>query len=532
MRRYDFSRCFAPCLWITTLFATSILYGQPSFTDISSSAESAEPLTTHSFLGLQSNAPIFEVEIDSADQIAYIQTRRLKKGQWDKRGWLTAYGLDSRAIKWQVPMNYSANHFVLADGIPVVASWNNSRAFDPHSGEIKWWLDRKMLAGLTGTGTALASRSENLHKIDLPTGKIIWTTHMRTRDTEGFVIYGDSVLISNADGLVYIDLNKGESWRVKGRTEASSSVGAMTGVVAGILVGGMVGGFVVGALTSRGSNTAGTGSTSHNFVFHEGHVYYGDYGKVGKYDRHGEMIWEFPIPLSVDLPKLLYRDSTLYVVRYGIHSTPEQVLYGDIHVSKIDESESTPHMEVRSFTENKRQFLNDFVIQDTTMVLAMSDRLMRISLSDFATVKENTFGDANSRMGMKYIANPPFFLQRDSSTWFSASEVCPGCVYIRNSSGMYIMFNTDLEIEAVVRPTDMYVLSQNLPGGLTAVRSDSETVWLDDDGHRKNAVHLGPRSIVRNGYTLDRQDREVWIYEGMPVSSVPIPSTGVDARDR
>ena len=507
--------CFSclPIVLVLVDFYPPQAWGQARFSVVENRNWHGSELPENA-LRIESDRKIFHVDIDSINRIAYIQTREYKKGQWTKRGSLTAFDLKGRAAKWQEFLNYNNSSFALADGVPVISDPGGSRGLDRTTGKGIWYSNREVLVGVPGTGTAITARFNHISKISLTTGKEIWVLDAVSAPSQsGFTLFGDSIMIIPGAGVTFINLRSGENWSVKGKAKAhgitTPAVGAM--VNAGVL-GGMIGITVVTALTTRYSGIPRTGSTSQHLLMKDSCIYFTDLKKVAKYDLTGDAIWEFPTPGSRDVPKIIFLDGVLYVIHYGVLHTPDKMYHGYIYILKIDETRDPARMEMKVFGEVKRQYLNDFLMRDSTVVLAMSDRLTTVSLSDLTVVNEKILGDASNQIGISNIVNPPFYSFEDS-TLVSLSESCPRCVYILNTAGSYIKFSEDLEMESIVRPDDLYVVKQILPNELAALQSAAETVWVDENGKVRTPISLGPNGEFKRGYIVDIRENQLVVVE-------------------
>lgn len=164
-------------------------------------------------------------------------------------------------------------------------------------------------------------------------------------------------------------------------------------------------------------------------------------------------------------------------------------------------------MEEKFIEDGKRQYLNDFIFRDSSVTLAMSDRISELDVHSLSITREKVFGDANSRMGLKKIVNPPYFLEKNAK-YIDKSVECPGCLYIENPAGMKVAFDENFKMTGIVKKTSFFTVKQRL-GDDMLIESSDRAILINRDGRPLNNIPLTNNAFVIGPYLLDYRDKSL-----------------------
>lgn len=458
------------------------------------------------------------VYADTLHTILYALVRDMKNGKLRKTGSLVAYDFGGSRELWNTPFDYSKEQFFLADSIPIISQDFGSRSLDRKTGTVIW----KILAHVgmtTANGVGVAQPYANrlsLSGIDLRNGKEIWNQPARFDDIESFEIHGDTCAIFLSKGLHYINLDTGLGFYIKAKTSENkraynpNTAGA---IMLGGMLGGVIGGLIFGvAFTYIPPSSAKSAQRSANsltdmYMNDEG-IFFSSYNDFYKVSFTGDVIWKIAAGDGGSyIRKVFLMDNNIYVLTKGMVNSESGPVYSDAVLFRVDKDTEGSFQSIQLNT-GKREYVQDFLVQDSTVMVAMNNRLQEISLADLSVKKERVFGDVNQNSGFGDILNPPAIIYTDS-VFKMDSELHPNDFFVENSNGMKIRFSSDLEPVEVIREEDYFTVLRNLGGGRKLVTNGTDDYLIDADGKKVLELAFSANVKVLGEWIFDFEEVKV-----------------------
>lgn len=434
------------------------------------------------------------VYVDTLHAIAYTLVRAVKRDRALAVGFVAGYDLKAGKQMWFRPFNFIDDKFFLADTLPVWSNEHITEGLSRHDGTVRW--SAQMSVGLvTDAGIGVvkipAGFKYDVAGVDLRNGEIRWRKSAGLEDIESLELLGDTAIIFLRKGLNYINLNTGLGFYIEAKTLekynnfAVSSVngGALAaGVAAGVL-GGLIFGVVVVAIpVSYVGGRRSANSLTDVYTDATG-IYFTSMKALYKVNYQGEVIWEKPLDKSIGpIRKIFGQDDDIFLISEGmmvvndIRTFSESTLYRGA-------KDGRGELESRQINIVKREYVRDFLVQDSTIVVALNNRLIEVDLSDLSTVQEKGFGQANQDAGFGDILNPPAILPTDSGFVYY-SRVNPDDFFVANKNGMKIRFSPALEPVEVIREKNYFSVLKELPGDRSLISNGSDAYLIDRNGKK------------------------------------------------
>jgi|GEM_PF-3792681 len=463
--------------------------------------------------------PIEQVLIDSVHGIAYVVVNRgtLQKPKND--GYIVAHDLQSNKGLWSKPINLALGGIFLADSILICNDGSSSYAVD-HHGPNEIWRKSFYVHTIDPTGDyALASGAKmasDVRKVEIKTGSEKWFYDTGAiGDLEKVTFYGDSVLLISANGIYYVPLDDGKGWKRKATTgsntqhPASVNTARLGGALAaGILLSALSGGIYIIVPLPTGVSV---GSKQDNFLIFDNHVYLIAIDKFYKFDHTGKVLFEMDNPFnSVSNPKLFEKNGAIYAAATGKgYSTDGIAIYSTAFVAKHIPGTYTWET-VYEISKEKRDFVNDYLLTDSSITFACTNRMLELRLSDLSVIKEKSFGSQMMNIGLKDIVTPPGFIPTENG-YLKTTDAMPGHIFIENTAKMKIEFDTDLAIVAVI-PKKKYFANIDEHVGLRLIGNDSERDFIDSNNESVFNFKFSERVEFYGNIILDIRGNEViWV---------------------
>lgn len=458
---------------------------------------------------------IQKVYIDSVHSILYALVRDSKRGKLRKTGNLVAYDFKQDRELWSAPFDFRGDQFFLADTLPVKSGKYYTECLDRNSGANVWRAESIQTELVTNRGIGFGKNNQFLVGLDLRTGKEIWRKHASFVDMEILEIHGDTAAMFLSGGLNYVNLNTGEGFKIKANTLEKSRVLAGGGgaVVAGVLLGGIIGGVVAGVAvsfinTSPGSATQRSDNSLTDMYMHEEGMLFTSKKAFLNVDYNGEIIWSVPVEKAIGpIRKVFVVDDAAYMLSKGMINTENGPSYSDAVLYRMNLDGTGTILGVQ-LNIGKREYVQDFIVKDTTIVVALNNKLVEIRLDNLGTIQEQSFGRANQNAGFGAILNPPAILFTDS-IFEMAAEKHPNDFFVANKGGMKIRFSEELVPVEVIRQPNYFALNQKLSGQRMLVTNGTDVYLIDAAGKKLSDISFSPQMQYTGGLVFDYVDNRI-----------------------
>lgn len=485
------------------------LFGQTGEASKSSITEwNGKPVSSEQVKIFQTDKIVNGFDVDTVNQIAYLELREAKKGKIKETGGLVAYDLEKNEVRWAKRMDFRKERFLLHDTFPLLTTKTLTYALDRTTGEELWHSHVRI--GFCAPGKAYclgkyASSRTALAGLDLHSGKKIWE-YMggEPENFEAAILAGDSGLVLISDGLHYINFETGRGFYHEARTEVGYLHG-MDYFVAGMLFGGL-GMLIWSESYASKRNPLGhrVGSELQSVLIHNGLIYFSSLDEIMAVNFDGEVQWSRPLLYSgYIMSKLFVVDDQLYVINYGNDVAGLQSIDGYMFIETYESS--TGELLARNLLNKAgNAYLTDFLIRDSTIVLAKNIGISELRLDNLEPVKENAFGDPRFSSGLDKIVNPPYYVMK-GKTLDNRSVTEPGEFYIDNRAGMKICFTPEFEIQGIVRKPQFYTFYQTI-GPLTVIKNSTNALVVNASNDVLNDIEFSNNMEFIGGRFFDYQN--------------------------
>ena len=450
-------------------------------------------------------------ELDSTNQVIYFKLRNDRSRR--PPGHLVAFDLQKKVVLWEIPFNPEKDKFFLVDTLPVTKIGGHSRAHNRMDGQVLWIINLEIEAILPNKMLGLgmyAHPSRNIVGIDLITSKVKWEYQAHDMSTlETISFYGDTSMIITAKGIHHVNLDSGKGFSHIATTEFVNSSGMA--FAAGML-GGLIGALIFVSIdqATAPASYKMVGNEQKPYNLYNGIINYTSTKSVLAFDAEGNVIWERPVPKGlVGLSKMFIVNDALYVINNGVLHTPEISYYGDIWLSKW-EMETGEVLRSKMIGNQKEEFIKDYIIRDSTILLALNNGMAEYTLKDFTLVKENIFGSATKVSGLKDIIASEAFLKIDGKLE-GQNNAAPGYIFIENSNGMKIGISPELEMKSVVKKSDFYTVKNN-SGLYLLLENGSETLLTDTAGTPMSTISFTSHAQIMNDLLIDFHENSMLLF--------------------
>lgn len=431
---------------------------------------------------------------DSANAIIYILVQNMKRDKIQRSGFLVAFNLRRHMEMWNTPFDFIEERFFLADSIPVISGENNARGLKRANGTVAWTLQGS-IGMVTASGVGVAKLEEGWEEtvlgIDLHNGKEIWRKHADFEDIKTFEIHGDTAVVFLRGGLNYINLNTGKGFYVEAKTlekyrtfRAANSGGAAAAGMLGGLVGGLIFGVVMASVPASSGRIKQRSANSFNDVYlDKTGLYFTSKKRFYKVSYSGEVIWQRPVDKSIGpIRKIFVVGSKAFMISKGMVVIEDMKRFSDAELFQINRNGSGVLRQVHLNTA-KRSYVQDFLVKDSSIVVALNNRLVEIELDDLSTIREKLFGRASQNSGFGDILNPPAIVYTDS-LFEMESDKHPDDFFVANRNGMKIRFSADLEPAEVIRENDYFQILRELNRDRLLVSNGDDVFLINADGQK------------------------------------------------
>ncbi len=452
-------------------------------------------------------------ELDSTNQVIYFKLRNDGKDARKLPGYLVAFDLINKVVLWKFPFNPEKDLLFLIDTLPVTRIGWNSRAHNRLNGK-ELWVNKIMIETVVPNkmlGLGMYDQpSRNIVGMDLISGEVKWQYQAQGLSTlESISFFGDTSMIITANGIHHVNLDSGSGFSHQAIAEYHEGYLPMT-IPAG-LIGGLLGVLIITAIEkSNPTRRSMVGNEQKSYTMHDGKVYFTSNESVMAFDNDGRIIWENPVPMRmVGLLKMFIRNDALYVINNGVLYTREINYYGDIWLSKW-EMETGEVLRSKIIGNQKEEFIKDYIIRDSTIVLALNNGMAEYTLKDFTLVKENIFGSATKVSGLKDIIASEAFLKIDGKLE-GQNNAAPGYIFIENSNGMKIGISPELEMKSVVKKSDFYTVKNN-SGLYLLLENGSETLLTDTAGTPMSTISFTSHAQIMHDMLIDFHENSMLLF--------------------
>ena len=460
------------------------------------------------------------VYVDSTNSILYALLRDSKKGALIRTGYLVAYNLSDNRELWTSPFDFIRDQFFLVDTLPVISGKENSSCLDRQSG-VELWRAQVEIGVITKYGVGLGKAYNVIVGLDLRNGKELWRKSGRFDNVASFEIHGDTAALFLKNGLNFVDLQTGGGFTVEAKTfeGTNGGVGVSTGGavaigVLGALVTGLVFGVAVIVVPAYGYGANQRADNSLTQIsLHDEHAYFSSKDEFYKVSLKGEIVWKQPIEKAIGVSrKVFVANDAAYLISKGVVSTANGPIYSDAVLYKMNVDGTGLIRGVQLNTGN-REYVQDFLIKDSTIVIAMNNKLLEIRLDDLSTLREESFGDSNQNAGFGSILNPPAILFADSA-FVMAAEKYPGDFFVENTGGMKIRFSEELTPVEAIREKNYFGIREKIGDKGMFITNGSDVYLVDSKGERLSDFSFSAGMKYVDGKVFDFDGERIVMISG------------------
>lgn len=469
----------------------------------------------HEYFSLSSNVNFYQLYPDTMNSVIYLVAGVEKKGKRHRYGTVIAYDLNKNSRLWQVPIDFNREQFFMASGRPVITSNNHSSGLDPATGETVW-TSQAEIGFVTNSGVGVARpawESNTIVGIDLASGEEIWKTSIRYGDISSLQIHGDTAATFLYKGLNYLNLNSGKHWQIEAKTYGGPPASmanpglAILGSFGGGLLGGLIFGVAVAYIPGKATVPQRVASNFSNVLITDKAIYFSSESNLYKTSHSGTLEWTADLEKKIGpVHKIFKAGDAVYLVSRGKEITINGPVFHHVVLHQIDTMGQKP-IRSRRLDIDTQEYLQDFLIKDSTLVLALNSKIIELDQDSLEVVQEKSFADSNTKVGFGQIMNPPAILFQDEK-FVSGSELYPNSYFVENPAGMKIRFSNELEPKAVIRAKD-YFFIKNRYGQNLLISNGTDAVLINSEGKKITDLNFSTRASRYGDWFIDYEQGAV-----------------------
>ncbi len=435
---------------------------------------------------IELNSSILRYDVDPGRNMVYIETHTGTERKPSKKGRLLAYDMAANKGRWSKPIDYRRDNFLLADSIPILYQNHKSTAFHWKSGEVIWERQSQVMLSANKEKFAIGFKPDyNTHRkilaFNVHSGEIEWED---TIDEEVELEYADflsdTALVSIDQGIQYVSLLSGKNFFQKQKMAVVNRDSGIAFIGMGLL-GGLLGVLMTAAIYSSTATAPAVGNLQTAYVYHDNHLYSVHKDELRKYDMEGNIVWSTECLNYTGSPKLFVNRGDVYIIQGGSEQRADgSTKFGFSGIIQVETSIGEVKI-AKKLADQKDDQVRDYIVKDSTIVVATDSKIAEYSLNDFAELKVNDFGGRNQKLGFSKILNPPAYVESEGS-YRNMSEENPNHFYTANTANQKIEFDADFEMINVVRKKHFFQPRLTLNPEITCLENEAEVVFVNRDG--------------------------------------------------
>ncbi|MFN2429793.1 MAG: hypothetical protein ABR574_07255 [Cryomorphaceae bacterium] len=465
---------------------------------------------------IELNSGILRYDVDPGRNMVYIETHTGTERKPSKKGKLLAYDTEADKVRWVKPMNYRNDNFLLVDSIPILYQNKSSTAFHWLSGESIWERQSQVMFSANNDKIAISfkpyySTHRRILGLDVNTGKSIWEENINEEvDLEWAHFISDTAMVCIEEGLQYVNLLNGKNFFQKQKMATVKRGSGAVFLGAGIL-GGLFGAFIAAAIYSSSSTAPAVGNLQTAYVYHDNHLYSVHKDELRKYDMEGNIVWSTECLNYTGSPKLFVNRGDVYIIQGGSEQRADgSTKFGFSGIIQVGTSIGEVKF-AKKLADQKDDQVRDYIVKDSTIVVATDSKISEYSLNDFAEMKVNDFGGRNQKLGFSKILNPPAYVESEGS-YRNMSKENPNHFYTANTANQKIEFDADFEMINVVRKKYFFQPRLTLNPEITCLENEAEVVFITRDGTQIGDFAFTPEMQITGNKIADRLENRILIY--------------------
>ncbi len=466
---------------------------------------------------IELKSSILRYDVDPGRNMVYIETHTGTERKPSKKGKLIAYDTATGEIRWMKPMNYRRDNFFLADSIPILYQNHNSTALHWQSGEAIWERQSQVMFSANKEKFAIGFKPNyDTHRrilaLNVHTGQTEWEEKPDVEvQLEYATLLSDTAIVCVNQGLHYVNfLNGNNFFQEQKMSIVNRGYGFGEYVAVGFL-NGLIGVFIVAAVHAIDSPPAVVGNLQRVYAYHKKHFYSVHLDEVRKYNLEGETVWSKRCLNYTGAPKLFMHGEDVYVFQNGIDEKYNgSTFYGLSGIIRVSTSNGEV-LATQIFNDFKGDQIRDYIVKDSTIVVATDSKISEYSLNDFAELKVNDFGGRNQKLGFSKILNPPAYVESEGS-YRNMSKENPDHFYTANTANQKIEFDADFEMINVVRKKHFFQPRLTLNPEIICLENESEVVFVNRDGTQIGDFAFTPEMQITGNKIADRLKNRILIY--------------------
>jgi len=439
---------------------------------------------------IKSKRKILKAEYDESNKVLYLITYDGKRKNPKIYGGLTALDLRSGEPLWSRPFHTKDDGFLLIDTIPIVFMGSSTWALNWKTEEKIWRVKCQLVSSTSDNSIAIgfAPDYEEQYKlmgVDVHSGNELWSRKLkRDQQIRSVKFLSDTAWISNSKGLDYTDVRNGNGFFHKTKLFEEEKLDRKQ--AAGVFVGAFFLGFIGGALGYIAvpiplKAEANTLQTQSPIAINDGYFYGIDAKNVFKLNLDGEVIWETEFASDWREPdKIFVRSDKVFVVKDGYVLHPSE--YRPEGIAGVQKYNAQNGSLDKQLTFNEP--VEDYIIKDSTIVLVLTTKVLKLTLYDFSVIKETAFKNGERlRYGFDKILNPPLYIFSNGQ-FLNSEAYFKNYIYVLDKDGNKFEFNENFDLNRRMNPYHVYELSRFLTEDQFIISNGSRNVWVKSDGEK------------------------------------------------
>lgn len=470
---------------------------------------------------LETKVKILRYDADPERNMVYVQTHTGTEQKPSRKGKLIAYDTDLNKIRWTLDMRYKQDNFLLIDSIPIHYHPYYSTAYDWRTGDEVWRKKGQIMLSAENEKLAIGfdgsySMHSLVYAVSVSTGEEKWKSPVESElILESAKFFSDTAVACLSDGLIYMDLKTGNHFYQKQKMPLQNA-GPVASYAGAALFGGLLGLIIVSSIYKSSSTGLAVGNLQTGFVYFDEHFYSFHKNELRKYNMEGEIVWATECLDFTGSPKLFAHREDLFVVQEGIERRFDgSINYGFSGIMRVGTTMGQVKA-VKQITSYKDDVVRDYIIKDSTIVVASDSKIIEYNLRDFEELTVNDFGGGRKKVGFTKILNPPAYVEAESK-FRNATEENPNHFYTTNTADQKIEFDGDFEMVSVVRKRNFFQERRTFSSGLKCLENEYRVVFVDKDDQQVGDIYFTPNMQIEKDYILDRTENRILF---LPVEAI------------
>jgi len=451
---------------------------------------------------LEASDNITYLDIDSVKKTLYTVVSNEKNSNSIGLSFLMAYGIDSGKVLWI--REFLSNNTLLRIDTLIALTGNGTMALNQTNGKEIWSSSANLLHYSKKYNMVLGydNGATKLVGLDAMSGKIVWHDFINKNSLKSLRFLGDTGIVIMGENLRHYSFERGKEYNTEAKVRNNLNTNDTTPLAAVRIA------LMASWLSDRkGYNSEQSlGHKLSNLIIRNAGIYLASGNAVYAFTLSGDLRWQFILSRSISgLSKIFYYNERIYIVKYGIETNQGQAYFENLYIGIID-PETGDKIKSSNLNQTHETFIKDFLLTDTTMIVAMNNRLVEVTLDDLRILSDKTFGHSKLSAGFRNLIQPPYFVFQDDILE-NRSKMYPERIFVENNNNLKIELSKDFQPLDVIPKSRFFQLAEKYEN-LNLLYNDTR-VMIANDSLQMYPIRFSRNMLRVGGYFCDWNNNRI-----------------------